>query len=184
MKSTNNVLTLSDQELASFSAQIEHIATILGEGFEPLDAKQTRRMPKLFARRSTAAAEIVKLAGTYGISAPGASIADIKANLAAVDRLGPLVTRVGGLLKVLTDLVLTSQSGAWTGASTVYGVLQGNAKSNPVLKRDLSPVRDQLRNPRKKAAEQDSQTANATGTTAGTTTATQSIATAASKSPT
>jgi hypothetical protein len=183
MKSTNNVLTLSDQELASFSAQIEHIATILGEGFEPLDAKQTRRMPKLYARRSTAAADIVKLAGTYGISAPGASIADVKANLAAVERLGPLVARVAGLHKVLTDIVLTAQSGAWTGASTVYGVLQGNAKSNPVLKLALSPVRDQLSHRRKAAAEQDSQTANATGT-AGTTSATQSVATAASKSPT
>jgi hypothetical protein len=184
MKSTNNVLTLSDQELSDFSSQIEHIASILGEGYEPLDAKQTRRMPKLYAQRATAAGDIAKLAETFGISAPGVSMADMKANLAAVERLGPLATRVAALHKVLTDLVLIAQSGAWTGASTVYGVLQGNAKSNPVLKLALAPVRDQLTTRRKAVTEQDSQTANATGTTAATTSTAQSATTASAKSAT
>jgi hypothetical protein len=46
-------------------------------------------------------------------------------------------------------MILVSGSEAWTSASTLYGVLQGNAKTNPVLRGALQPIRDQLRVPRR-----------------------------------
>jgi hypothetical protein len=177
MKSTNNVLTLSDAELSSFTAQIEHIATILSEGFEPLEPKQAMRLVKLSGRRLKAVPEITKLAGTYGIKSPSAPVADISANLASATKLRVVLASVDALRDVLAGHALATEANAWKGASTLYGVLQGEAKGNPVLKKALAPVRDQLRVNRKATTKETDTAGTAAETTSNaTTTATNAAA--------
>jgi hypothetical protein len=183
MKSTNNVLTLSDKELSSLVAEIDRIATVLAEGSEALDPKQASAMVKLSGKRVRVIPSITSLAGKYGISSPSSPVADINADLAAATKLRGVLESIEGLRKVVFDQVLISEGNSWKGAATLYGSLQSEARRNPALKLALKPVSDQLRVPRKKGTEQTSQTANATGT-AGTTSATQSSTTAPTKSPT
>ncbi len=178
MKSTtNNVLTLSDAELSSFTAQMEHIATVMSEGFEPLEPKQAMRLVKLSGRRLKAVPEITKLAGTFGVTSPSAPVADISANLAAATKLRMVLATVDALRDVLVGHALTIEASAWKGASTLYGVLQGESKGNPVLRKALAPVRDQLRVNRKATTKETDTTGTAAETTSNaTTTATNAAA--------
>jgi hypothetical protein len=176
MKSTNNVLTLSDKELSTISDQLDQIGVALAEGFEPLDAKQAQQTLKLHGKRVKAVSDITQLASEYGISAPGIQVTDISANMAAATKLRGVLKKVAALHKVLGDQVLVAESNAWKGASTLYGVLQGNAKSNVVLKQALQPIREQLRTSKKKKTEQATDTA--VGTAAETKSTTDATTTA------
>jgi hypothetical protein len=184
MKSTNNVLTLSDAELTNFKTQIEHMATILSEGFEPMEPKQVQRLVKLSGRRLKAVPEITKLAGTFGLSSPSAPVADISANLASATKLRMILASVDALRDVLAGHALATEAYAWKGASTLYGVLQGEAKGNPVLKKALSPVRDQLKNNRKGATQETATAGTAAQTTSTTNATTTAKAAVAQATPT
>ena len=156
MNSNSNVLALSDQEIATFAHQLDHLATVIGEGFQPLDAKAAKRLLKLHAKRQAVVPEITRLATVYGVDSKSAPLAAMKEHLAAVDKLQPLVEKVAAVHKLLSDLLLSSQSEAWKGASSNYALLRAESAHNVILKNALLPIRDALRTKKKKSQSNSS----------------------------
>lgn len=157
MKSHSNVHALSDQEIAKLIAEVDHIATLVGEGFEPLKPKEINRLLKLNAKRRSVLPLIARLAGEYGVGSPSSPIAQVNEKLATADRIRPLLARVAGLHKVLFDVTLTLEDEAWKGGSANYAMLRAEARSNAVLAHAIVPIRDALRTrtPAQRASSSD-----------------------------
>src|SRR5579883_2225243 len=139
MNSHSIVLALSNKEIATFVNQLVHIGKVLGEGFQPLEAKAMGRLTKLHAKRQAVVPEIVRVANQFGIESHSVPLAAMKEQLDAAARIQPLVKQTEALLKVLTDMLLSYQSAGWKGAAANYAALQAEAKSNAVLAAALLP---------------------------------------------
>ncbi len=166
--------SLSKSDVQSFTDQVTTMATLVGEGRDPLTTIERRHTPRARTKPISALGTLVALATEQGLDAT--AIASVVAKKAYIDLLTPLATKIDGLARVLGDTILGLQSNVWAEARGLYVQLQGKAKTSPILDEALAPIREAFSVPRKSSAK-------GTKTTAKSTVATSSGGAAAVEAP-
>jgi hypothetical protein len=143
---------LSDQDVTTFLGELDHIAAVLGEGFQLLTPAQRKHVPKARTRAMTALPEVIKLAKEHAID--NTSIASLETKKAFLERVKPLADKVTALGHLLGDVLLQVQGDLWVEGRSAYAQLQGKAKANAALADQLMPVADAFRIAKRKPAKQ------------------------------
>lgn len=151
--SSNNATeagTLSSSDVQSFASEITTMATLIGEGRDPMTPIERLHTPRARMKVLSALGTLTTIATEQGLDAT--SIASVTAKKAYIDLLTPLVSKVDGLARILGDTILSLQSDAWAEARGLYMQLQGKAKTSPILDEALAPMREAFRIPRRAPA--------------------------------
>jgi hypothetical protein len=185
MKKKQAAVTAIDEgTLESYAEQLDHLATLLGEGFTPLSSKERIRLRKPRKGGSKIVPTIATLCTEYGIGSPSAPLDEMTAYLAQADSYEEVARKAHALAQLVDDLISVATSKGWSMATANYRALSAYAVGNPTLATALSPIRDVMKMAKKKAPKdtQQSGVSEAAATTAATETTASETPTAATTS--
>ena len=143
--------SLSAGEVQTLTNQVTNMATLIGEGRDPLTSIERRHTPRARTKPLSALGTLVTLATEQGLDA--VAIASVVAKKAYIDLLTPLATKIDGLARIIGDTLLGLQSDVWAEARGLYVQLQGKAKTSPILDEALAPIREAFSTPRRAPAK-------------------------------
>jgi hypothetical protein len=166
--------SLSAGEVQTLTNQVTNMATLIGEGRDPMTPIERLHTPRARMKVLSSLTTLITLAREQGLDAT--SIATVVATKAYLDLLTPLATKIDGLTRILGDTILNLQSDIWAQARGLYVQLQGKAKTNPILDEALEPLREAFRIPRRAPAK-DATTKSTAKKSAATSTAAATEAT-------
>ncbi|HEY2509425.1 MAG TPA: hypothetical protein VGI39_01090 [Polyangiaceae bacterium] len=131
---------VTDAQLAAMLAQLDGIAVIIAADATPLTIQQRRGLAKMRPGAEPLAPQIMKLAERYGVVLPGATAASVKADLALVQQLASLQSRLGTVLGLIGDVSAEARSRVWRAAGAAYSALVRLVPQYPALQRELAPM--------------------------------------------
>lgn len=141
-----SIMNLTKKDIEQAVTLINEVAVnIAAGGFQPLTASQKKHLPKAGRGHIGIVAAFTAIAARYGIDNPAAPVAGVNATLATLQEIEPLVSAVSGLHFLLQDMHLAGAAHAWGDGTALYQMLQSSARTNPVLRRELDPIKAQLR---------------------------------------
>jgi hypothetical protein len=181
------VTSIDEGTLESYAAQLDHVATLLGEGFTPLSPKDRIRLLKPRKGGAKIVATIAKLCTEYGIGSPSAPLDEMIAQFSTAESYEDLARKATALAQLVNDMVAVATSKGWSMGMANYRALAAYAVSNPALATALAPVKDVMKTGKRKEAEdtQQSGESEVAATNAETeTTASETPTTAAATTPT
>lgn len=158
MKKTQAVVTAIDEgTLESYAEQLDHLATLLGQGFTPLSSKERVRLRKARKGGAKIVPTIATLCKEYGVGSPSAPLDEMTAQLAQADSYEELARKAHALAQLVDDLISVATSKGWSMATANYRALSAYAVGNPTLATALSPIRDVMKMTKKKAPKDTQQ---------------------------
>ncbi len=188
MKKKQAVVTAIDEgTLESYAQQLDHLATLLGQGFTPLSSKERVRLRKARKGGSKIVPTIAKLCTEYGIGSPSAPLDEMTAQLAQADSYEEVARKAHALAQLVDDLISVATSKGWSMATANYRALKAYAVGNPTLATALSPIKEVMKTGKRKSttSTQQSGVSEAAATNAETeTTASETPTTAAATTQT
>lgn len=160
------IFDLSDNELAKLGSEVDHLASVVGENFEPLTKAERRRLLKPRKGGQQMVATVGEIAVRYGVDNASAPVAEMLAKAEALKRFAPLAGRIQALATLAGDLVLSIESATFKEASALYKQMGGIAMTNPSLAAELSSVKQYFRVVRRPDSSKKTKPAKANGGTA------------------
>jgi hypothetical protein len=132
----------SEADVAKLLAALADVKKQLGAFCVTLTKEQRKSAVKMRPGGEAVASLVGKLAADRGVSLAGASVDDMKADLALASRLRPLETAAGEVWQLVADTMLEAKSEAWWAATALYGSLVRTAPADAQLEAALQPAVD------------------------------------------
>lgn len=129
-------------ELKAFGTAVDHMATVLSEGFKALKTKERQSVLKFRKGGDRIVTLLARLAREHGVVAHSTSVDEMQAKLAFADELRPFADKVRAFSRLLDDVLLVTQGQSWTLVVATYGMLRAVSLTNPALQTELAPVKE------------------------------------------
>ena len=131
---------ITDAQLTQMLAELDGITASLGPDATPLTIQQRRHLAKMRPGAEPLVPDIMKLADRYGIVLPGATTASVSADLALLQQLSPLQSRLGTMTALVNDLSTEARSRVWRATGPAYAALVRLIPQYPALQLELAPM--------------------------------------------
>jgi hypothetical protein len=139
------VPSIDESAVSALVDALDAFAQLLGEGVKLPKAEEMKRFPKARKAATTIVSSVTDLTARYRIESKSYPVPVILAQQDLVKKLAPVAERISATMKLVEDVSLMAQSAAWQGTMVNYGLLKNEARGNPVLRKALAPVRDEMR---------------------------------------
>jgi hypothetical protein len=130
----------SPELVTHWLSEIDGLVTELGSYLDALTPDQRRRELKIRKGGERHIPLIADTATRYGLSFPGGTADEIRANLDVISALSPVLTRLQAASGIVGDTIFRARGNAWRGTTSAYTMLSRMAKNVPSIAREIAPA--------------------------------------------
>ena len=122
--------------------QVGELTRTLEPGLTHLSSEERQGLLKFRPGGEKVWTLVERLAAQHALTLTAVDPQKVDEQLSSAESLRPIADALESLLRGVRDTILSMESSAWSGVTSYYTALQGQARSDVQLRSQLEPARD------------------------------------------